>query len=105
MNPQTLDDLEWLEQYYAQNCDGDWEHSFGFRIDNIDNPGWSLEFDLKGTPLSGHDFRAVSVDRTESDWVRCEVKNEKFIAYGGATNLTELISIFRSWAEELIAMA
>jgi hypothetical protein len=29
-------------EWYTKQCNGDWEHSYGIRIDTIDNPGWSL---------------------------------------------------------------
>ena len=31
--------LEWLMNWYESNCDGDWEHSYGVKIESLDNPG------------------------------------------------------------------
>jgi len=94
---RVLSDLEWLQSFYSSLCDGDWEHSYGFKIDNIDNPGWSVEFDLSNTALSDSVFTEVTIERTDIDWVRCEVKDQKFIGYCGASNLVEMFSIFRKW--------
>jgi len=43
--------LSELQKWYFAQCDGDWEHSYGVRIDTVDNPGWTLEIDLVGTNL------------------------------------------------------
>jgi hypothetical protein len=32
-------DFEWLQEWYAGRCNGDWEHSFGVSTDSLDNPG------------------------------------------------------------------
>ena len=34
--------LNALEQYYKKQCDGKWEHNFGFTIESCDNPGWMM---------------------------------------------------------------
>ncbi len=68
--------IEWLQSWYANHCDGVWEHTSGVRIDTIDNPGWSLKVDLIGTELEHREF----VRRNESQSV-------------------ELIAAFRGWAE------
>ena len=32
--------LSALENWYAGQCNGVWEHGCGVRIDTLDNPGW-----------------------------------------------------------------
>lgn len=32
-----------IEQYYKENCDGIWEHSYGFTIESYNNPGWLIK--------------------------------------------------------------
>lgn len=46
-----MEDLKWIENWYLKNCDGNWEHSYGVEIGNIDNPGWYIKIDLKETYL------------------------------------------------------
>ena len=46
--------INWLEEWYVSNCDGDWEHTFGITINTIDNPGWSRM--TKGTVLFDLNF-------------------------------------------------
>ena len=38
-----------LENWYFSNCNEDWEHQFGVKIDTLVNPGWRVEIDLEGT--------------------------------------------------------
>ncbi|OAX48412.1 hypothetical protein gpAD87_09590 [Paenibacillus sp. AD87] len=44
-----MNTLKWLQNWYLENCNGDWEHSYGVKIDTVDNPGWSVEIDLTDT--------------------------------------------------------
>lgn len=43
--------IAWLSEWYKSNCDGDWEHYYGIKIDTIDNPGWKVDIDLVDTYL------------------------------------------------------
>lgn len=96
--------LEWLQGWYLDNCDGDWEHSYGVRLETLDNPGWRLRVDLTGTALEEEPFDPLTVDRSERDWlhvrvVRDEVGNA-FEAACGPRNLAEVLRVFRVWVEE-----
>jgi len=42
----------WLQQWYLQQCDGDWEHGYGLHIGTLDNPGWTVDVNLAGTRYS-----------------------------------------------------
>ena len=95
-----MDELQQLQKWYSSQCNQDWEHSFGVKIDTLDNPGWTLEIDLRETNLAERAFEAFSRGNSEddADWISCKVETEKFIGAGGANNLTELLRIFLSWA-------
>ena len=95
----AADELAWLESFYARLCDGDWEHEYGFRIDNLDNPGWSVDFDIADTKLEAAEFSPIQDERSNDDWIFCSVKGRKFVGRGGPGNLKELLRIFRDWAE------
>ena len=45
------ENLSWLMQWYLAECNDDWEHSYGVKIDTLDNPGWTLKIDLRETDL------------------------------------------------------
>ena len=93
--------LSRLQGWYASQCNGDWEHSYGISIANIDNPGWSVDIELVDTELYGVEFSPVVVERQSSDdWVHCEVANGIFRGRGGPRNLEEILCIFLGWAEK-----
>ena len=92
------DILHRLELWYLARCDDDWEHQYGVRIDTLDNPGWTVEIDLLGTPLAKVNFSSVNVERSEHDWVQCSVEDGKFKGAGGPENLGEILRIFLDWA-------
>ncbi|HWD26537.1 MAG TPA: immunity 53 family protein [Rhizomicrobium sp.] len=87
--------LDWLQRYYRSQCDGTWEHQSGFKIDTLDNPGWSIRFAIDETDLADVPFAPVHIERSEHDWVICRVQDGKFEGAGGPQNLT----IFRAWVE------
>jgi hypothetical protein len=93
------DDLLWLLKWYSKQCDGDWEHGNGIEIGTIDNPGWYLKICLDETELQNKPFKEIKIDRSESDWVRCYIKDEVFEGVGGLFNLPEVFQAFRKWAE------
>ena len=94
---QTI--LNDIQNWYAAQCDGDWEHSFGVTIGTLDNPGWSVKIDLDGTLLENRAFVQVEKNETEQSWLHCKVENNKFTGYGDPTRLEEILVIFLEWAK------
>ncbi|UWE13062.1 immunity 53 family protein [Actinacidiphila bryophytorum] len=92
--------MDWLQEWYAARCDGDWEHEWGVEIGTLDNPGWSVRIDLGGTGLEGRDFPRRDLRRSEDDWVVAWTSEGAFRAACGPRNLTEVLVLFRGWAEE-----
>lgn len=43
-----MNELIWLQNWFAVQCDGVWEHAHGIKIDTLDNPGWTVHVDLEG---------------------------------------------------------
>ncbi|MFL9583444.1 immunity 53 family protein [Stenotrophomonas sp. AB1(2024)] len=83
-----------LQKWYVRHCDGDWEHSYGVKIDTLDNPGWILTVDLADTEFSDSSLPRSRVDRSEDDWIQFEVSGQRYIACGGVFNLEEMILQF-----------
>jgi hypothetical protein len=107
-----IDELSWLQQWYSEQCDGEWEHGFGITIETIDNPGWSVKVCVEGTELASTQFEPVKTEISDTDWIQCRVTERKkgmlphsspnyrrFEGFGGALNLPDIIKIFRTWAE------
>jgi len=93
------DNLLWLINWYSRQCDGDWEHSFGLEINNLDNPGWRITISIQETELKDKEFQEICIERTEEDWIFCKVENRIFDGACGTFNLKEMLESFRSWAE------
>lgn len=93
------DVLERLQQWYLRQCDGEWEHGAGVKIATLDNPGWMIDIHLGGTALAEANFERVEENRSDADWIYCEVVDSDFRANCGARNLAETLSIFLDWAE------
>lgn len=92
--------LLWLMNWYYEQCDGDWEHQFGVKIETLDNPGWSIQISIQETNLQDIIFHNTSIERTENDWFFCAVKNGFFEGNCGPFNLPEVLQIFRNWVEK-----
>ena len=95
-----MDQLTRLRNWYSAQCDGDWEHSYGVRIDTLDNPGWLLTIDLIDTHLQDKPFTAIHRGDSDCgvDWLTCKVESGKFEASGGVPNLPEMLESFLQWA-------
>ena len=91
--------IEKLNTWYQLNCDGDWEHSYGIEIGTMDNPGWFLKIDLKGTALEGTQFKE-RIDINDDNWYEVKVKNDVFIGYCSHNNFDNLTELFVKFLEE-----
>jgi hypothetical protein len=93
-------ELERLTKWYRSHCDGDWEHQSRVKLGTIDNPGWSLDVNLVDTATCGKVVPHTSVDRTDTDWLFYEVKDDLFRGRCGAGNLAEMLDVFLNLVEE-----
>jgi hypothetical protein len=91
--------LYWLQAWYAVHCDDEWEHGFGVSIDTLDNPGWHVKIDTRGTALEGQAFEPVDIERGDHDWLKATAQDGVFEAYCGPLNLGEVLDRFRGWAQ------
>ena len=94
-----------LQAWYQQQCNGEWEHQHGVKIDTLDNPGWKVEIDLGGTslqdaPLADHAY-GVGDDSEKSgdDWLTCKRDGSRFLGHGGPLKLEEILQRFLAWEE------
>lgn len=83
-----------LQQWYAAECNGDWEHSYGIVIETLDNPGWSVEIDLEETPLACRARPELRKQISEEDWLHIEISDSKFVGAGDPTKLLSILSAF-----------
>jgi hypothetical protein len=93
-----VDELRQLQDWYASQCDGDWEHSFGVRIETLDNPGWSVQIDLEGTDLEDVPFAEIKDMAPEREWIRCWVEGGRWNGVGGTFTLPAILAHFLTWS-------
>ena len=83
--------LDWLTDWYASNCNQDWEHTYGISIATLDNPGWSIEIDLIDTQLEGRQLSEISMKNSDIDWYNISSTGKRFTGYGDGKKLNLLI--------------
>jgi hypothetical protein len=91
-----VDLLAWLQEWYLAQCNGDWEHCYGIKIETLDNPGWSISIPLEETSASGVTMPPHEQDRGDDDWVSCKVEDGKFVGHGDPTKLVVILDLFRT---------
>ena len=90
--------FDWLQDWYQSQCDEDWEHTYGIEIRTLDNPGWLVLIDLDGTELENVSLESFKEEISDSDWVHCLKKGNKFQGAGDPQKLTRIIDFFKDWA-------
>ena len=103
---ESLDDLQ---VWYASQCDGDWEHSYGIRIETLDSadpklgrgapPGWFVTVELDDTELEDRPFAELKDNYDEETaWMRCWRDGTSFKGACGPLRLGDVIEAFLVWA-------
>jgi len=100
-----MDSLNQLQKWYYSQCNGDWEHGYGIKIDTLDNPGWSIKIDLHGTELENKAFQEHSygmgkdAETSGDNWLICKIEDKVFKGFSGPFKLEEMIRAFLGWAQ------
>jgi hypothetical protein len=87
--------VEWLQKWYSDRCNGDWEHTYGIEIGNIDNPGWSLTVDLVDTHLEMTEIPYTLWEVDEENWLGYSIMSKEFNGACDPTRLNRLIEVFK----------
>ncbi len=98
MDKKNNDLISWLQEWYYQNCNGDWEHNQNVLITTIDNPGWSMTITLEDTYLESKHFNKIFIENDDLNWFSCRVEEKKFLADCGPYNLLDVLAIFKNFA-------
>ena len=87
--------IERLQDWYKLNCNGDWEHSYGFSISTLDNPGWTIRIDLEETCLEALNYsKEFQNPNFEHDWFFIKTENKVLDIACGPENLKKVFEIF-----------
>jgi hypothetical protein len=95
-----MNTIKEIENWYSNQCNGDWEHGKGIELTTIDNPGWRLKINLVDTVFELRPFQRIEIERSESNWYHCWIKDGFFEAACGAKNLEEVLGIFIEWSKK-----
>lgn len=97
-HPNDMDNLEWLQWYYFDLCNGDWEHTYGMEISTTEE-GWHVNIDLNDIEYEDHIFAEV-----HGQGYRCWVEDKSFRGAGDPQSLDAIIGEFRAWITSLNKM-
>lgn len=98
--PVTANDaLEFLTTWFARQCDGDWEHDLGIRIETLDNPGWSVDVRIGDTALQGLVTEWHKQEQSPDEWLHWRSTGDMFEARCGPMNLSDALDAFQAFAQ------
>ena len=93
------DNLEWLDHWYRRQCNGEWEHSRGVRLESLDDPGWRLTIHLAGTTAANTVPQRLNLDTPCGEWINCAISEDRFQGSGDLRKLEQIIGVFRQWVD------
>ena len=82
--------LDWISQWYANECDGYWEHIYGVRGEIDEKGQLHLVIDLDETIWQDEDFQEES---------NCRKEEYKFIIDCECQEIITCLTIFKEWIE------
>lgn len=103
-----MNTLRELQQWFTEQCNGDWEHQQGIIIESCDNPGWWVRIDLANTSLQKQRFETISENidirgyPTSDEWLRCYIENGVWKGAGDINKLETILEKFLSWAKTIV---
>ncbi|HTN37497.1 MAG TPA: immunity 53 family protein [Arachidicoccus sp.] len=92
--------IKWLEKWYRQQCDGEWEHEYTVHIETLGNPGWSVKISVMYTDLENVQLEVDDTERSEDDWFFYRIKDGEYFATGDPDKLQFLLEKFKEIAEQ-----
>ena len=103
----TISTLSEIERWFHENCNGDWEHSYGVSIETMDNPGWSVTIQVTDTILEGlemteshhgprtmREFLPANAYDAYYDWYEIWTEPGSFRAFCAPRRLTFVLNRF-----------
>jgi hypothetical protein len=96
--------LERIQAWHKAQLERGRDPSLGVRIETLrERPGWSVQVDLSGTPLSGLKLSPYREGATERDWLAYRIKDDRFEGIGDPTKLQALLFAFLDLADRTTA--
>lgn len=92
--------LDWISNWFAAECNGDWESDNIINIKTVSNPGWWITIDLIDTNLEHLELSQELVELSENDWFFYRIKEGKFSASGDLNKVSFLLNQFKEIVEK-----
>ncbi|SFR51865.1 immunity 53 family protein [Maribacter stanieri] len=96
-----MDILDWIQDWFKENCDGDWEHGEVIQITTIDNPGWEVEIDISNTSIATMELDWILNETSKQDWYGVKIADQKFTAAGDIGKLKFLLGLFKEMIDKI----
>jgi len=93
--------LDWIQQWFLNNCDGAWEQGEAIQINTTDNPGWEVEIDMSNTSLATLSIPQILNEKNKNDWYSVKIEDKTFSASGDAQKLQFLLGLFKETIEKI----
>ncbi len=93
--------LQWIQHWFKENCDGDWEQGEGIQITTLDNPGWEVEIDISNTSIANINIEWILNEKSAQDWYGVKIESQKFTASGDSGKLKFLLELFKEMIEKI----
>lgn len=93
--------LDWIQNWFKNNCDGEWERGEGIQINTLGKPGWEVEIDISNTSLANIQIDWILNENSVQDWYGVKIENQKFTAAGDSGKLRFLLSLFKETIEKI----
>jgi len=87
--------INWIQNWYNEQCDGNWEHDHVIKIESLDNPGWNVEIDFNYTDTKMDDSAWNLYEISESNWIGYSIKDNVFSSSGDPSKLDLILNIFK----------
>lgn len=96
-----MDILDWIQNWFRDSCDGEWEDGEVIQITTLDTPGWEVEIDISNTSIANLNVSWILNQKSKQDWYGVKIENQKFFAAGDAGKLGFLLGLFKEMIEKI----
>jgi hypothetical protein len=93
--------LDWIQNWFKDNCNGQWEQGDGIQITTLDNPGWEVEIDISNTSIATITIEWILNEKGPQDWYGVKIEDQKFNASGDSGKLVFLLGLFKEMIEKI----
>ncbi|EKO13451.1 Imm53 family immunity protein [Leptospira kirschneri] len=95
LSPESETMFSWLMKWYQSQCDGDWEHEYGLKINTNKDQAWQVEIDIRFTELHDFELDTALEQKGTNNWYSFSIKDGRFLAEGDSKKLPVILEKFK----------